>query len=49
MKRTYLRFIVPSFFVLGIVAVLAEQDHHAPIGQKSEGPVRSTPGENPWN
>ncbi len=49
MKRVYLRIIVLGVFSLGIVAVLADQDHHVSIGQKSEGHVRSTPGENPWN
>jgi len=49
MKRVYLHIIVLGFFALGIVAVLADQDHHVSIGRKSEGSVRSTPGENPWN
>jgi formylmethanofuran dehydrogenase subunit E len=49
MKRICLFIIILGFFALGIVAVLADQDHHVSIGQKSEGPVRSTPGENPWN
>jgi formylmethanofuran dehydrogenase subunit E len=49
MKRAYLLIIVLGFFALGIAAVLADHDHHVSIGRKSEGPIRSTPGENPWN
>lgn len=49
MKRAYLLITVLGFFALGIAAVLADHDHNVSIGRKSEGPVRSTPGENPWN
>ena len=28
---------------------MPDQDRHVSIGHKSEGPVRSTPGDNPWN
>jgi len=48
MKR-FLCTIVLGILTLAIVAVLADEDHHVSIGHKSEGPVRSTPGENPWN
>ena len=49
MKRVCLSAIVLGTLGLGIVAVLAHQDDPVAIGHKSEGPVRSTPGENPWN
>ena len=49
MKRVYLLIVVLCFFALGIIAVLADNDHHVSTGLKSDGPVRSTPGENPWN
>jgi len=48
MKRL-LCTIALGILALAIVAVLADEDHHISIGHKSEGPVRSTPGENPWN
>ena len=49
MKRVCLSAILLGTLGLGIAAVLAHQDDPVPIGHKSEGPVRSTPGENPWN
>ena len=49
MKTVCLCTIVLGIFGLGIIAVLAHQDNPVPTGHKSEGPVRSTPGENPWN
>jgi formylmethanofuran dehydrogenase subunit E len=49
MKRICLCTIVLGIFGLGIVSVLAHQDNPVPISPKSKGPVRSTPGENPWN
>jgi formylmethanofuran dehydrogenase subunit E len=49
MKRICLCTIVLGIFGLGIVSVLAHEDNPVPISPKSKGPVRSTPGENPWN
>jgi formylmethanofuran dehydrogenase subunit E len=49
MKRVCLCTIVLGISGLGIVAVLAHEDDPVPIGRKSEGQVRSAPGENPWN
>ena len=49
MKRIYLLIVVLCFFALGIFAVLADNDHHVSTGHKSEGSIRSAPGENPWN
>jgi len=49
MKRICLCSIVLCIFGLGIVAVLAYQDDHVTTGHTSDGSVRSTSGENPWN
>jgi len=49
MKRVYLCIIVLGIFSFGIVAVLAYQDDHVTTDHHSDGSVRSTAGENPWN
>ena len=49
MKKVCLCIIILGIFGLGIVAVLAYQDDHITTGNKSDGSVRSTAGENPWN
>ena len=49
MDRTRIVVSMLVLFGLVIAAVLAVPDHPVPIGQKSDGLLRSTPGENPWN
>lgn len=49
MRRFCLCIIVLVVFGLGILAVLAHEDKPVPIDRKSDGQVRSTPGDNPWN
>jgi formylmethanofuran dehydrogenase subunit E len=49
MKRVCLCIIVLGILSLGIVAVWAYQDDHVTTDHHSDGSVRSTGGENPWN
>jgi formylmethanofuran dehydrogenase subunit E len=49
MKKIRLSIVVLGIFGFGIVGVLAYQDDHDTTGHHSDGSVRSTAGENPWN